>query len=58
MTETKIRFQNRTKKDVDQYISKLLENSPESKEEAKNALIRTGVLKKNGKKKEVIVSWE
>ncbi len=58
MTETKKRFQNRTKKDVDQYISKLLENSPESKEEAKNALIRTGVLKKNGKKKEVIVSWE
>lgn len=58
MTEAKIRFQNRTKKDVDQYISKLLENSPESKEEAKSALIRTGVLKKNGKKKEVIVSWE
>ena len=58
MPESKTRFQKRTKKDVEQYISKLLENSPESKEEAKNALIRTGVLKKNGKKKEVIVSWE
>ena len=56
MTDSKIR--KKTKKDVDQYISKLLENSPESKEEAKSALIRTGVLKKNGKKKEVIVSWE
>ena len=58
MPEPKTYFQKRTKKDVEQYISKLLENSPKSKEEARNALIRTGVLKKNGEKKEVIVSWK
>ena len=46
-------FRNRNKKDVE-----LMEGSPESKKEAKDALIRTGVLKKNGKPKEVIVSWE
>ncbi|MBQ6318572.1 MAG: hypothetical protein IJI23_02110 [Lachnospiraceae bacterium] len=51
-------FRNRNKKDVEQYIAKLMEGSPESKKEAKDALIRTGVLKKNGKPKEVIVSWE
>ena len=51
-------FQNKTNKEVEQYIAKLMEGTPESKKEARDALIRTGVLKKNGKPKEVIVSWE
>ena len=39
-------FQNKTNKEVEQYIAKLMEGTPESKKEARDALIRTGVLTK------------
>lgn len=51
---------NKTKShsEVKNYISNLLEGGTDRKIEARNALIRSGVLKKNGAKKNVIVSWE
>ncbi len=58
MTITRTCFQQKTNKDIEMYIDQLKDGSTESKEEAKKALIRTGVLTKNGKKKRVIVSWE
>ncbi len=48
-------------KSHEEVKAKLLEmqdGNPKRKEEAKAALIRTGVLTKTGKKKKVIVSWE
>ena len=51
-------FKYRTKEDVEHYISKLMDGSSESKEEAREALIRTSILMKNGKPKETIVSWK
>ena len=45
-------------KEVEQYLKKLHDGKPERKQEAREALIRTGVLDRNGKRKEVIVSWE
>lgn len=51
-------FKYRTKEDVEHYISKLMDGSSESREEAREALIRTGILMKNGKPKETIVSWK
>lgn len=48
----------KTHKEVKEYISKLTDGKPIRKKEAREALIRTGVLDKNGKKKSVIVSWE
>lgn len=48
----------KTHKDADDYINKLHDGAPERKTEARDALIRTGVLTKSGKKKETIVSWE
>ncbi len=56
----KINNINKTKshKDVEGYISSLLDGRPDRKSEAKDALIRSGVLSKNGATKKVIVSWE
>ena len=48
----------KTHKEVKEYISRLTDGKPIRKKEAREALIRTGVLDKNGKKKSVIVSWE
>ena len=45
-------------KEVIKYISELKDGYPSRKKEAREALIRTGVLNKNGKRKPVIVSWE
>ena len=45
-------------KDVEAYINRLMDGKPERKKEAKDALIRSGVLKKDGSQKKVIVSWE
>ncbi|MBR2185805.1 MAG: hypothetical protein IJ857_00540 [Lachnospiraceae bacterium] len=45
-------------KDLKQYLEQLNDGTPQRKQEAKDALIRSGVLKKNGKRKEIIVSWE
>lgn len=56
----KINKLNKTKshKDVEGYISSLLDGRTDRKSEAKDALIRSGVLGKNGAAKKVIVSWE
>ena len=56
----KINNINKTKshKDVEGYISSLLDGRSDRKSEAKDALIRSGVLSKNGATKKVIVSWE
>ena len=41
------------------YLEELKQQPPEqAKDEAKKALIRTGVLTRNGKPKKTIVSWE
>lgn len=49
-------------KDMEIYIKRLEDEQVKSKEnayqEAKKALIRTGVMDKNGKMKKKIVSWE
>ena len=52
--ETRIR----THKEAKAYIASLRDGSPNRKEEAKRALIKTGVLDRNGERKETIVSWE
>ena len=44
--------------DVKKYIKELRDGSPERKQQAKAALIKTGVLSKHGRRKERIVNWE
>lgn len=48
----------KTHKDADLYIRDLRDGSPTRKDEARKALIRSGILTKNGNKKRRIVSWE
>ncbi len=45
-------------KDVEKYIASLSDGAPDRKKEAMEQLIHTGVLNRNGKRKNVIVSWE
>ena len=49
-------------KEMDHYIEKLRQQQTDSVDtaykEAMDALLRTGVVNKNGKPKEKIVSWE
>lgn len=52
------RFGMKSHNDVKVYLAQLQDGSPGRKKEAKNALIRSGVLNKNGNMKDVIVSWE
>lgn len=44
--------------EVSKYISSLKDGTPQRKEQAKQGLIETGVLTHEGKKKDIIVSWE
>lgn len=59
---TTIALQADEKKMLDrmsQYIKALQEQPPKTaQQEAKKALIRTGVISKSGKLKDSIVSWE
>lgn len=45
-------------KEAENYIASLRDGAPGRKEEAKKALISSGVLNKNGYRKRKIVSWE
>ena len=45
-------------KDVEAYLVTLKDGKSTRPKEAKEGLIRSGVLKKNGTPKKVIVSWE
>lgn len=45
-------------KDVEAYLVALKDGKSTRPKEAKESLIKSGVLKKNGASKKVIVSWE
>lgn len=45
-------------KDVEAYLVALKDGKSTRPKEAKEGLIRSGVLKKNGTPKKVIVSWD
>lgn len=44
--------------ELSEYIKQMQDGKPNRNQEARTALIRSGVLKKNGEHKDRIVSWE
>ncbi len=62
MTKSNVNYSSVTNlkshSDLDKYIKQLYDGKPNRKQEAKAALIRSGVLNKKGEQKDVIVSWE
>ena len=62
MSTSQKQYEERYLKDMKDYVNALKKRMKDSDnktyEEAKDALIRTGVMTKNGRPKKKIVNWE